>query len=164
MSHKVRALVIALDELRKRYPDVLLMALCASYPQIESQQYEAQLRHEIAVRGLERHVVLVTDYLPDEVARTLLRAADTIVLPYRNTGESSSAALRFVLPLERALVVTDEPIFADSRDVVLTAERADPVGLESALRRVLLDESLQDDLAARASRRARTVMEKVFYG
>ena len=106
---------------------------------------------------MDDNVLLITEYLPDEVARTLLRAADAIVLPYQNTGESSSAALRFILPLERAIVVTDEPIFSDSRDVVLTVDRTDPVGLESALRRVLLDGSLQDELAARASRRARSL-------
>jgi glycosyltransferase involved in cell wall biosynthesis len=150
-------LLRAVDGLRAEIPDILCLALCARYPNVESEQYEALLRSEIAERGMEDNVLLVTDYLPDEVARTLLRAADTVVLPYQNTGESSSAALRFVLPLERALVVTDEPIFADSRDVVLTADRADPVGLESALRRVLLDQSLQDELASRASRRARSL-------
>jgi glycosyltransferase involved in cell wall biosynthesis len=150
-------LVEAVDALRTEIPDILCLALCASYPNIESKEYEALLRQEIVVRGMEDNVMLIADYLPDDVARTLLRAADAIVLPYRNTGESSSAALRFVLPLERAIVVTDEPIFADSREVVLTVDRTDPVGLESALRRILLDKSLQDELAGRAARRTRSL-------
>ncbi len=150
-------LLLAVDALRTEIPDILCLALCARYPNVESKEYEAQLRQEIAARGMDDNVLLVTDYLPDEVARTLLRAADAIVLPYKNTGESSSAALRFILPLERAVVVTDEPIFSDSRDVVLTVDPTDPIGLESALRRVLFDQSLQDDLAGRASRRARSL-------
>jgi glycosyltransferase involved in cell wall biosynthesis len=150
-------LLRAVDGLRAEIPDILFLALCASYPNVESKEYEALLRQEIGARGMQDNVMLVTEYLPDEVARTLLRAADAIVLPYQNTGESSSAALRFILPLERAIVVTDEPIFSDSRDVVLTADSTDPMGLERALRRVLLDQSLQDDLAGRASRRAKSL-------
>ena len=96
---------------------------------------------------MQDNVVLITEYLPDETARMLLRAADAIVLPYRNTGESSSATLRFVLPLGRAVVVTDEPIFADSRDVLLTVDGGDPLAMSAALRRVLVDGELRDDLA-----------------
>jgi hypothetical protein len=73
------------------------------------------------------------------------------VLPYRETGESSSAALRFVLPLGRAVVVTDEPIFADARDSLLVIEGTDQLGIEDAVRRVLHDQDLQDDLARRSA-------------
>lgn len=96
-------------------------------------------------------MVLITDYLPDDTARTMLRAVDAIVLPYRETGESSSAALRFVLPLGRAVVVTDEPIFADARDSLLVIEGNDQSGIEDAVRRVLHDQDLQDDLARRSA-------------
>ncbi len=98
--------------------------------------------------------MLITDYLADEEARGLLRATDTIVLPYRETGESSSAALRFLLPLGRPIVVTDEPIFADTREALLPVDPDDPVALESAIRRVLLDDELQRDLAGRAAERS----------
>ena len=52
------------------------------------------------------------------------------------------------------MVVTDEPIFADSRDALLVVDPADPVGIESAVRRVLVDTELQQDLADRAAARA----------
>jgi glycosyltransferase involved in cell wall biosynthesis len=106
---------------------------------------------------MKDNVVLLTEYLPDDTARVLLRSADVIVLPYRDTGESSSATLRFVLPLGRAVVVTDEPIFADSRDAVLVVDPEDPLGIESAVRRVLMDTELQRRLAALAARRAHGV-------
>ncbi len=81
----------------------------------------------------------------------MLRAVDAIVLPYRETGESSSAALRFVLPLGRAVVVTDEPIFADAHDALMVVDRTAQSGLEDAVRRVLYDQELQDDLARRSA-------------
>ena len=121
-------LVIAMDELRRTYPDILLLAQCARYPHVESRQYEDLIRTEIAERGLENNVLLITDYLADDAARVLLRSADVIVLPYHDTGESSSAALRFILPLGRAVVVSDQPLFADASDAVLTMESNDVRG------------------------------------
>ncbi len=134
-------LVKALDPLRAEFPDLLLVALCARYPHVESKEYEDQIRAEIAARGMEDSVLLVTEYLTDEVARTLLRGADVIVLPYQETGESSSAALRFILPLGRPVVVTDAPIFSDSRDALLVVD-GDATSIEDGVRRVLMDTDL----------------------
>ncbi len=147
-------LVKAMDPLRADFPDIVLVALCARYPHVESKEYEEVIREEIAARGMGDMVHLVTEYLPDETARTLLLGTDAIVLPYQETGESSSAALRFLLPLGRPLVVADSPIFADSREA-LSVVRADAVGIEDGLRRVLSDNQLQQDLADRAAVMAR---------
>jgi glycosyltransferase involved in cell wall biosynthesis len=150
-------LLRAVDAVREEFPDVLLLALCARYPNVESKEYEEQIRGEIEVRGMEDNVMLVTEYLPDENARMLLGAADMVVLPYRNTGESSSATLRFVLPLGRAVVVTDEPIFTDSRDAVFTVDGEDPPEIAAALRRLLFDDDLRQNLADRAAHRAQSL-------
>ena len=60
-------LVKALDPLRAEFPDLLLLALCARYPHVESKEYEEQIRAEIAARGMEDSVLLVTEYLSDDV-------------------------------------------------------------------------------------------------
>ena len=124
------------------------------YPNIESEEYEALIRAEIAARGMDANVLLLTDYLSDEAARGLLRGADVIVLPYRDTGESSSAALRFVLPLGRAIAVTDQPLFDDARDAVLVMDTNDVDGIARTVGRVLDDPELREDLAARATQRS----------
>jgi glycosyltransferase involved in cell wall biosynthesis len=147
-------LVIAIDELRRTYPDILLLAQCARYPHVESRQYENLIRTEIVERGLEDNVLLITDYLADEAARVLLRSADVIVLPYHDTGESSSAALRFILPLGRAVVVSDQPLFADASDAVLTMGSNDVQGIAESVGRVLGNEEFRQDLARRAEQRS----------
>jgi glycosyltransferase involved in cell wall biosynthesis len=147
-------LVEAVDQLRRDHPDVLLLALCARYPNVESEEYEARIRAEVATRGMENNVLLLTDYLSDDAARVLLRGADVIVLPYRDTGESSSAALRFVLPLGRAIAVTDQPLFDDARDAVLVMEANDVDGIARSVGRVLDDAPLRNGLAARAEQRS----------
>jgi glycosyltransferase involved in cell wall biosynthesis len=147
-------LVVAVDELRRTHPDILLLAQCARYPNVESRDYEDRIRADIVARGMEDNVLLITDYLSDDAARVLLRSADVIVLPYHATGESSSAALRFILPLGRAVAVTDQPLFADARDAVLTMESNDVAGIAAAIGRVLGDDELRSDLARRADNRA----------
>ena len=124
-------------------------------PDVTSDEYEAEVRAEIDRQGLGDNVVLMSEYLPDETARIILRAADVIALPYGETEESSSAALRFLLPLERPLVITDRPVFADCREWTLAVDPDDPQGIDDALRRVLVDPELRDALAARAGDGAR---------
>jgi glycosyltransferase involved in cell wall biosynthesis len=148
-------LVQAVDALRPEFPDVCLIALCARHPDITSDDYEARVRDEIAARRMANNVLLITEYLPDDASRAILRGVDAIVLPYGHTEESSSAALRFVLPLERPIVVTDEPIFMDCRQWVLHVDPTDPRSLEDAIRRVLTDPQLKADLADGAATGAR---------
>jgi glycosyltransferase involved in cell wall biosynthesis len=148
-------LVRAVGVLRDEFPDICLLALCAHYPDVTSDEYEADVRAEIYRQGLGDNVVLMSDYLPDETVRIMLRAADVIALPYGETEESSSAALRFLLPLERPLVITDRPVFADCREWTLAVDPDDPQGIEDALRRVLVDPELRDALASRAGDGAR---------
>ena len=148
-------LVQVIDALRPEFPDICLLAVCPGHPDCGSRPYEDEVRGEIHARGLADSVMLITDYLPPEVSQTILRVADMIVLPYRNAEESASVALRFVLSVERPIVVTDEPIFADCRDFVLAVDPSNQVWVEDALRRVITDVELQRDLAARASAGAR---------
>jgi glycosyltransferase involved in cell wall biosynthesis len=156
LPHKgVLELIRVIDSLRSEIPDICLLALCARHPDDSSRVYEEIVRKEIEERGLAQNVVLVTDYLPEETSRSILRSADAIVLAYKETEESSSAAIRFVLPLERPVIATDLAIFADCREALLTVDPEDPYALEDALRRVLGDDQLASDLAMRSRRAAR---------
>jgi glycosyltransferase involved in cell wall biosynthesis len=146
-------LLQVVDDLRREFPDICLLAPCARHPD-DFSGYEERVREQIATRGLQEHVLLITEYLQDHTARAILSAADVLVLPYLETEESSSAALRFVLPVGRPIVATDLPIFADAGDALLLADPADPTGLEECVRRVLMDRSLQVELAAKAVRAA----------
>ena len=104
-------------------PDVLLLAPCAIHPDPISAAYLDVCQAEIDRLGLGPNVTLVTEFLPDDEARTLLAASDVIALPYAETAESSSAALRFVLGIGAPVVTTDIRIFADAADVLLRPPR-----------------------------------------
>ena len=59
-------LVQAVGRLRDEFPDICLLALCAHYPDVTSDEYEADVRAEIDHLGLGDNVVLMSEYLPDE--------------------------------------------------------------------------------------------------
>lgn len=155
LPHKgVIRLLEAFDLLRRENPDLLLLALTSLHPDPISKAYLKEVEHEIEARGLEDHVLLVTDYLPDQTARTVLRAADVIVLPYDPTPESASGAARFVLSAGRPVIASDLPIFSDAGEAILRVPHGDTAGLVMAMRSVLDDPGLATALAVRAESRA----------
>jgi glycosyltransferase involved in cell wall biosynthesis len=156
LPHKgIVDLIRAVDTLRTEFPDLCLLALCARHPSPTSREYEYAVREEIDARGLEDNVVLISEFLPDRTAAAMLRGVDAIVLPYHQTEESSSAALRFVLPIERPIIATDLPIFDDARDALLLVDADDPSSLTDAVRQILVDGDLRRDLADRSAMAAR---------
>ena len=147
-------LLEAFDRLRHENSDLLLLALTSLHPDPISKAYLREVEKEIESRGLRDSVLLVTDYLPEQTARTILRGADVVVLPYDPTPESASGAARFVLSAGRPVIATDLPIFSDAGEAVLKVPPGDTSALEQALRSVLDDPVLASDLAARADSRA----------
>lgn len=157
LPHKgLLELLEVVADLRRRHPDLVLLAACALHPDPSSAAFEAEVRHRTTELGLDPSVRLITDFLPDQVAQGLLAAADAVVLPYRATGESSSAALRFVLPVGRPVVASDLPIFDDAREALVLVPPGDRHRLVDELDRLLGDPEAaarQRDLVATAAAR-----------
>ena len=110
----------------------------------------SECQAEIEQLGLQANVTLITDFLPDEVARALLVAADVIVLPYEQTQESASGALRFVLTAGRPVVVSDNPVFTDAHGAVDVLDDTSPRPWPPTIDALLLDEGALDELARRS--------------
>jgi glycosyltransferase involved in cell wall biosynthesis len=144
-------LIDAAERLRSDIDNLVVLALCATYPISTSQQYEAHVREQLAKRQLEDTVLLVSDFLAADVARTTLRAADVIVLPYEETEESASGAMRFVLSLERPVVATDLPIFDDALGAYYRVPTGDPQILAETIGRFVTEEPLRNRWAHKAA-------------
>ena len=144
----------AIDIVRRELPDVLLLAPCAIHPDPISAQYLDTCQAEIDRLGLGPNVTLVTEFLSDDEARTLLAASNVIALPYAETAESSSAALRFVLGIGAPVVTTDIRIFADAADALLQTPSNAPEALADAILDVLRSPGRASQLAAAAQHRA----------
>ncbi len=152
--HKgVLELIASVARLRRRYPRIVLVAATAVYPSADSAAYLAQCQDAVRRHGLDNRCHLVTDFLAPHETATLLQACDVIVLPYRKTIDSSSAALRAALASRRPVVATDVPVFSDLADAVHVVKRATPAALARGITHLLEDEALRSRLVANATAR-----------
>ena len=123
----------AMAEVQVQHPEALLLSLSALHPDPSSQQYLEECRREIERLGLAGSVLLLTDFLPELEAHTLLSAADLIVLPYKDSPEGASASLRFVIGLDCPVLTTSIPIFADATDVTVQVPEPNPGALAKGM-------------------------------
>ena len=149
-------LIRAVDLLRQDRPDILLLAPSALHPDGRSRAYLQECLAEIDRRGLHANVTLITDFLPDDVARAFLVAADVIVLPYQETQESASGALRFSLTAGRPVIVSDNPVFTDAHGAVDVLDGTSPEAMAAAIDALLLDAGALSDLARRSRQLVRS--------
>lgn len=112
---------------------VHLTMVNAEYPIDISAQLIEKARNRIAFLGLEKSITLITDYLPEEQSFSLLDKADLIVFPYRESNESSSAAVRYGLATGKPVAVTPVHIFEDVTPAVFCLPDIDPGGMASGL-------------------------------
>jgi len=144
-------LIQAIGLMRQRGMQVALLAVCALHTDPLSSAYEAVCLAEIERLDLGESVRMVTDFLAPEVAHLLLSTADVVALPYHASAESSSAALRFVLPVGRAVLASDIGIFADASDcLVLVEAPPTPEDLADVLSRLVNDPRALDEYAAKS--------------
>jgi len=114
LPHKgLLELIEATSILIQKGTKVQLKMINAQYPIPESENLVQEAKGKINVLGLSSHVELNTDFLPDNESLLQLSEADLIVFPYQETGESSSAAVRYGLATEKPIAVTPLAIFDD---------------------------------------------------
>lgn len=150
-------LVRAMARVRSERPDALLLALCALHPDQRSAQYRDECLAEVSRLGLEGNVRLVTDFLDAAVVRTMLAATDMVVLPYGETTESASAALRMVLGCGVPVVAPRLPIFADAGDALVALPTRSPEAIADAILGLTRDPVAGRTAAGRARDLAETM-------
>ncbi len=152
--HKgVLELIRAVARLRRRRPDIGLLAVTARYPTEDSAAYLERCRAEAARLGLADGCRFLTEFLEPEESLAALQACNVIALPYQTTIDASSAAVRMALASQRPVVTTDVPVFAEVGDAVFRISRRSPRALAAGLARVLDDDALRACLAEAAQQR-----------
>jgi glycosyltransferase involved in cell wall biosynthesis len=150
-------LLEAVADLRRRGIDAFLLGACALHPDPRSQAYLVEVRRAITRLGMNDHVLLETEYLPDEASKDLLESADVIVLPYDPTEESASAAGRSVLPLCTPMITSTARIFDDLRGAVRQVPTpVDPRELSDVLESLWLEPDARRGLSERILERCIT--------
>ena len=140
-------LVEAVRLLRPRWPKLRLRLLNADYGNDESREVAAELRTAIRAGNLENAVDLVSDFLPNGEAQTRLSQCDVIVLPYQQSKEGASGALRIALSSGACVAVTPIGLFDDAMDAVVRLPGTDAAAIAQGL------ETLFQDLPLRSRTR-----------
>ncbi len=134
------SLVEAMPTLLAEHPRLHLLLVCARYPAADSAREIERLRARVKALGLGASITLETAFLPEDEALSLLCLADLIAFPYRESTESSSAAVRAGIAAGRPIIVTPLPLFDNVRDAVNvlpgTDQQAITRGLSEELERL----------------------------
>ncbi len=114
LPHKgLLELITTFKILREKGMDIRLKMVNAEYPVPQSTQLIKQAEEKIQSLELNDYIEVQSDYLSDEACLEELSVADLIIFPYQETGESSSAAVRYGLATGNPVAVTPLKIFDD---------------------------------------------------
>ena len=138
----IKELIVAFSLLQKSIPHAKLLLLNALYPAKISNDYLKLCTNTIKKYNLQDKVELITDFLSDESSLSFLDKADIIVMPYRQTNESSSAAVRYALCTHKPVLCTKQPIFDDVSDIVHFCEGFLPEDLAHSILTLKKDNKL----------------------
>ena len=135
----IPALVTAAGLLKPRWPKLKLLLMTAEYGDESSRDEAMRTRAAILDAGMANAVELVTDFLPIEESRWRLSACEMIVLPYEQSKEASSAALRMALSAGPVVAVTPIGLFEEAGDAVWRLPGGDPVSIARGIEVILED-------------------------
>jgi FkbM family methyltransferase len=140
LPHKgIAALISAVALLRATWPRVRLRLVNAEYNCPESRAEIAACRELAAAAGLSNAIDWHTGFLTTAESQALLAGCDLLVLPYQETMESSSAALRMALSARVPVAVTPLPIFDDAADAVARFAGITPLDIALGIEALLID-------------------------
>jgi glycosyltransferase involved in cell wall biosynthesis len=146
----------AMPTILAQRPNSLLLLVNALYPNPVSNETMDGCAARIAALGLERNVVMITDYLEHEESLSLLEATDLLVFPYQHSNESASGAVKVGLAANRPVLCSPLSIFSDLDGVTDALP-----GIDSAsIARGVLDLLNDPDRAAGLVRRQRQWLEQ----
>jgi len=111
-------LVDVLKALHSQGIKVKLLLLTSIHPAPVSKELYIQLKQKIKESGLSNYITLNTDFLDEKEIVDKLSLADKILFLYKDTQESSSAAVRMGLLSQKEVITTPISIFDDVKSVV----------------------------------------------
>lgn len=148
LPHKgLLELIDTVKILTERGIDIQLKMVNSEYPVPISQELVEEASEKIEALGLTRQIKLVTDFLPDEESLLKLNSCDLLLFPYQETGESSSAAVRYGLASGTPVAVTPLKIFEDVNQAVYTLSGCTPNEMAKSIHRIITEIKTNSEIA-----------------
>lgn len=140
LPHKgIAELISATALLRTIWPRLRLRLVNAEYDSQHSRAEIAACRNAASWAGLAGAIDWRTGFLPPDESRALLTGCDLIVLPYQETKESASGALRLALSSMVPVAVTPLSIFDDASETVARLAGTTPLEIAKGIEALLAD-------------------------
>ena len=144
----IAELIVATARLRSIWPEVRLRLVNAEYGDPLSAHEIALCRELAAAEGLA--VEWHTEFVSLSQQQALLRGCDLVVLPYQQSKESSSAALRSALATGIPVAVTPLALFEEARGAVHELPGMSPELIADGMASLLRDVDAREALVASA--------------
>ena len=148
----LQRLIASLPLLRGNWPNVRLRLVNALHPASESAAELAACQSLADRLGVSSSIEWFTDFFPHEQSMSLLSGCDLVVLPYVQTNESSSAALRSCLASGAPVAVSSIPIFDEAEDAICRIDAEKPAALAASVAALLFDQGKRQELQDAAKR------------
>ncbi|WP_158747002.1 glycosyltransferase [Acidisphaera sp. L21] len=161
----IGTLILAVAELRRCWPRIRLKLVNAEYDHSDSAAEISKCRMLAEEAGLP--VEWHTSFLPLAEIGLVLSNCDLIVLPYENSNESSSAALRTALGTGIPVAVTPLPLFDEALQSVARFDGIDAVSVAEGISRLLVNKAERSRLQTTAqdwvaSRKVSDISQRLF--
>jgi len=133
LPHKGLLEIIETINIIKKSIPIRLKMVNSAYPVPQSEELIEEAKELISKLELEDNIELKTDFLTDDESLTLLNSSDLVIFPYQETGESSSASVRYGLASGKPVAVTPLDIFEDVRDASYRLTGTSPLEMAESL-------------------------------
>ena len=148
LPHKgLLELIDTIQILAQRGIDIRLKMVNAEYPVPISQALVREASAKIEAYGLTQQIELISDFLPDEESLVHLGSADLLLFPYQETGESSSAAVRYGLAAGTPVAVTPLNIFEDVDQAVYKLSGFTPQKMAESIAEIVTEIQSDSEMA-----------------
>lgn len=149
--------------LREKGVDIKLKMVNAQYPVPLSTQLIKQAKEKIQTLGLDEDIEMITDFLSDKACLKELSTADLILFPYQETGESSSAAVRYGLATGNPVAVTPLKIFDDVGDAVFKLPGTTANDMADGIEKIITEIQTNSEFAISTQKKSQRWVEAHHY-
>lgn len=171
--HKgIDKLILAAAKLRREWPGLRLRLVNARFPGAEHDHTLNECRKLAREVGMEDAIDWHLDFLPVAEVERLLSECDVIALPYHESDDSASGAVRTVMATMVPLVATRVQIFAELGNAAAWAVNNEPDELvktitpllKSSEKRREIQAGMHSWLTAHDWQRMAATLENMIYG
>jgi glycosyltransferase involved in cell wall biosynthesis len=145
-------LIQALVTLRRTWPDIRLRLVNAEYESTVSTEEIARCKALAKKLGVFELIEWRTDFQSDDSSLAQLAECDLLILPYDESGESASGAVRIALASGVAVAVTPAAIFDELGPAVVRFDGFDQDTIDRGIARLLTDQTTRQETQKEAAK------------